>query len=172
MTNLEKVQKIVNVLRILTLIAAIGALVGVCLMLAGSMTLFIPALAGFQAMLFDADTLAADLDAAQLGGLLLSLALCCALYGALLLYAHRCMKAELGEGTPFTQAGANRIRLLGIWSILVPAVTSAVIELGGAPEGQLDFGGGGGLTIGICLILLSVLLRYGAELEQKAGKEQ
>lgn len=172
MKNLEKVQKTMNAFKTLTLIAAIFTFTCALFTFAGSMTLFFTT--GFEGLndllnrLPDSITLAVNMNPVQLREILLSFALCCALDGVLLIYAYRYFKAELGEGTPFTQAGADRIRMLGVRCImisLVSAVVPSVIYASEELEGQIHFGNAGGLVLGICLILLSIVLRYGAELE-------
>ncbi len=174
MKNLEKIQKAMNVCKTLTLIAAIFTFICALFTFAGSMTLFFTS--GFEGLnnllnrLPDPIALAANINPMQLRGFLLSFALCCSLDGVLFIYAYRYFKAELGEGTPFTQAGADRIRVLGVQCIiisLVSAVVPSVIYASEELEGQIDFGNAGGIALGICLILLAMVVRYGAELEQK-----
>lgn len=171
MTNLEKIQKAMQVFRILTLIAVIGTFLCAFFTFAASMTLFTSAFAGLKKLLFDPIALAANISIVQLRGSLLAFALCCALDGVFLLYAYRYLQAELRAGTPFTQAGADSMRKLGVWSMLLSlaaaCVTSAIRE-GEALEGQLPFDHAGGLVLGLFLILFSLILRYGAELEQQA----
>lgn len=80
----------------------------------------------------------------------------------------RYFKLELSEGTPFTETGAKSITKLGILFIVVDilsaAFSSAMEKFAFVSEG-ID--NGGGIGIGICLILLAMVVRYGAELEQR-----
>lgn len=80
----------------------------------------------------------------------------------------RYFKLELSEGTPFTETGAKSITKLGILFIVVDilsaAFSSAMEKFAFFSEG-ID--NGGGIGIGICLILLAMVVRYGAELEQR-----
>lgn len=170
MTNLEKIQKAMQVFRILTLIAAICTFLCALFTFAASMTLFTSAFAGLKKLLFDPIALAAKISIVQLRGSLLSFALCCALDGVWLLYAYRYLKAELRVGTPFTQAGADSVRMLGVWSMilsLASACVTSAIRVGEALDGHLEFDNAGGIVLGIFLILFSMVLRYGAELEQQ-----
>ena len=80
----------------------------------------------------------------------------------------RYFKLELSEGTPFTETGAKSITKLGILFIVVDilsaAFSSAMEKFAFVSEGIEH---GGGIGIGICLILLAMVVRYGAELEQR-----
>ena len=75
----------------------------------------------------------------------------------------------MSEGTPFTEAGAKRITRLGILFIVVEilsAAFSSAMEKFAFVSERMD--NGGGIGIGICLILLAMVVRYGAELEQRS----
>lgn len=80
----------------------------------------------------------------------------------------RYFKIELSGGTPFTEAGARSITKLGILfavvDILSAAFSSAMEKFAFASE-RMD--NGGGIGIGICLIFLAMVVRYGVELEQR-----
>ena len=93
--------------------------------------------------------------------------------GILLAFAFRYFKAEQEEGTPFTEAGATRIQRLGVRTIVLPLVAvilAAVFsELFGLPRQAGDWSNLPSLTLGIVLILASLIFRYGAELEQKSN---
>ncbi|MGM9590610.1 MAG: hypothetical protein ACI3V0_10625 [Faecousia sp.] len=92
--------------------------------------------------------------------------------GILLFYALRYFKAEQADGTPFTQRGADQILHLGIRTIVLPlvaAILSAIVcEILALPQDAVsDWGNLNSLTMGIVLILASLIFRYGAELEEK-----
>lgn len=81
-------------------------------------------------------------------------------------------KAELTDGTPFTFSGAKRVLKLGIMQIVFAVLSNAVM---GGVYSALNIATPliesiGSVTFGICLILLSLALNYGAELEQKVKK--
>ncbi|MDY3984064.1 hypothetical protein [Dysosmobacter sp.] len=91
--------------------------------------------------------------------------------GTLLLFAFRYLKQEQADGTPFTQSGAEQIKRLGIRTIVLPlvaAILSAVFyevfDLSQAA--MVDWGNLASLSMGIVLILASLVFRYGAELEE------
>ena len=90
--------------------------------------------------------------------------------GTLLVFAVRYFKSEQKDGTPFTQHGADRILHLGILTIVLPlvaAILSAIVcEVLTLPQDAVsDWGNLNSLTMGIVLILASLIFRYGAELE-------
>lgn len=80
------------------------------------------------------------------------------------------LKSEQADGTPFTENGADRLERLGIRFIWIPAVTIAVSEAVAVLQGVEITGPVSNLEsvlIGIILIFVSVIFRYGAELENK-----
>ena len=86
-------------------------------------------------------------------------------------FAYRYFTAELKEGTPFTNAGAERIKQLGIMEIVLSVISMGIMDGIYEKIGLTEwnrFDDAGGITIGICLILLAIVIRYGAELEQKS----
>lgn len=92
--------------------------------------------------------------------------------GTLLAFALRYFKAEQADGTPFTKRGADQILRLGIRTIVLPlaaAILSAIVcELFGSLQSvSRDWGNLNSLTMGIVLILASLIFRYGAELEEQ-----
>lgn len=96
--------------------------------------------------------------------------------GILLVFALRYFKAEQADGTPFTQHGADRILHLGILTIvllLVAAILSTLVcEFMTLPQDAVrDRGNLNILTMGIVLILASLIFRYGAELETQKQEE-
>lgn len=92
--------------------------------------------------------------------------------GTLLVYVLRYFKTEQKDGTPFTHEGAEQVLRLGILTIVLPlvsAIVSALIcELLYLPQSAVrDWDNLSSLTAGIVLILVSLIFRYGAELEEK-----
>lgn len=93
--------------------------------------------------------------------------------GLLFFFAHRYLKQELADGTPFTLAGAEQVKSLGIKTIVMPlvaAIISAVIYECFGLSHPGDRGNGTAVVLGIALILFSLVLRHGAELRE--GKEK
>lgn len=96
--------------------------------------------------------------------------------GILLVHALGYLKMELADGTPFTHRGADRIRGLGIRTIVLPlvaailiAVVYAVFDLPGNAVNHWD--NAYSVTMGIVLILASLIFRYGAELGEDSDKK-
>lgn len=93
--------------------------------------------------------------------------------GVLFWFAYRYFRQEQADGTPFTQRGADQIRKLGVRTIVLPLVAvivsgvlDQVFHLSRAAVGDNL----SSITMGIVLILASLVFRYGAELEgQKNG---
>lgn len=86
--------------------------------------------------------------------------------GLLTLYVSRYARAELADDTPFTVRGADEMRALGVRAIVLPLVAlivSAILHksFGAAPLSDID--GGLSAVIGVVLLLVSLLLRCGAE---------
>lgn len=169
MSNLEKVQKAMTVFQILSRIVMIFAYVGAAFTLAGGSLVMSGAVdAGGRFLSFLTNT--ANVMPAQVAWALIAAAVSLLYGGALATFAYRYFTAEIKEGTPFTSAGADRIKRFGITavvlSILSTCITDGIFEKISLPEWN-RFDDAGGITLGICLILLAMVVRYGAELEQK-----
>lgn len=92
--------------------------------------------------------------------------------GILLAFALRYFKAEQSDGTPFTKHGAERIKRLGIRTIVLPLVAAILIAVVCSvfhlPKDAVgDWSNLNSVGMGIVLILASLIFRYGAELEEK-----
>ena len=91
--------------------------------------------------------------------------------GILLVFALRYFSAEQADGTPFSHSGADLMKRLGILLIVLPAVATILV---GVLHGIFDMvqieaadvGNGTSVMMGIMLILVSLILRYGAEMEE------
>lgn len=92
--------------------------------------------------------------------------------GTLLFHALRYYKTEQADGTPFTRHGADQILHLGICTIVLPLVASILAAIvcqafGYLQSASRDWGNLNSVTMGIILILASLIFRYGAELEER-----
>ena len=86
--------------------------------------------------------------------------------GLLALYAGRYARAELADGTPFTVRGADEMRALGLRAIMLPLaalLVSAVLHKAFGAKPLSDIDGGLSAVLGVVLLLVSLLLRCGAE---------
>lgn len=168
MSNLEKIQKGMRVFQILSKIVLVFAIVGV-------------ALTSIAAVLVAADVLneenqflhflsaSAEMSKGQLVGILTAADISLLFGGVITLFVYRYFTAELKEGTPFTSAGADRVKQLGIIEIALSVISMWIIDgiyenIGLAEWNRFD--DAGSITFGIFLIAISVVVRYGAEREQ------
>lgn len=169
MSNLEKIQKGMSILQVFSKIILIFAAVGV-------------ALTSISAVLVATDVLNAEnqflrflaveagVSKEQIIGILTAAAISLLFGGILTAFAYRYFTAELKEGTPFTNAGADRIKQLGIVMVVVSVISTAITEGIYERMSQVEwnrFDDAGSIAFGIFLIALSVVIRYGAEKEQK-----
>ena len=169
MSNLEKIQKGMRVLQILSKIILIFAIVGVVLASIGA-TLIASDVLNMENQFLHFLSVTAEMSKGQLVGILAAAAISLLFGSILTVLVYRYFTAELKEGTPFTNAGADRIKQLGIIEIAISIISMSVIDgiyenIGLAEWNRFD--DAGGITLGICLILLSMVVRYGAELEQR-----
>lgn len=111
----------------------------------------------------------------QIVGVLLSDMVFALSDGMLFAYAFQYFKKEQVDGTPFTQKGAEQIKQLGIRTIVLPfvaAILSAIFyelfELSQAT--MVDWNNLASLSLGIVLILVSLIFHYGAEMEEQLGE--
>lgn len=94
-------------------------------------------------------------------------------------FGRKYFKNELEAGTPFTFEGAQEIRRLGIITIAVPLgaeiLSSIVYEIMAAVMngvGESQVAGDASVVLGIVLIGLSFVFKYGAELREGKTDEQ
>ena len=91
----------------------------------------------------------------------------------LLAFAQRYLKTELAEGTPFTENGALELKKLGIRCIYIPVAAAAVMS---AVAAFLEVESTGyinnlpAVATGVVLTMISVIFRYGAQLEKENRK--
>lgn len=171
MSNLEKIQKGMRVLQILSKIILIFAIVGVALTSIGATLVAWDVLNTKNKFLhFISDT--AGMSKGQLVGTLTAAAVSLLFGGIITAFVYRYFTAELKEGTPFTNASADRIKQLGIMEIVLSVISMGIVDGIYEKIGLTEwnrFDDAGSITFGICLILLSMVVRYGAELEHKTG---
>lgn len=80
---------------------------------------------------------------------------------------------ELAAGTPFTMEGAKELMRLGIntiWvslvGVVLASVSQGIIEVLWEDVAPLSMDNGDSLVLGVCFIIVSVLCRYGAEVQK------
>lgn len=170
MNTLEKIQKTMKVFQIIAKIVMVFSFVAIAFTLvAGSVSLMadkLPFGVLLQRLLIEADK---TIDNREVGIALLCESVVLILGAMEAICVCRYFKLELNEGTPFTEAGAGSITKLGILFIVVDilsAAFSSAMEKFAFVSERID---DGGIGIGICLILLAMVIRYGAELEQRGS---
>lgn len=172
MKSLETIQKVFKVFKILSKIGMVLSFVIAGMALLGTVCSIIWQNGGVVANLRIEEVLSLTETAEwkRLPGELLSDAVLSLTDGILFLYAFLYFKAEQEEGTPFTHSGADRIKSLGIKTIVLPLVAviiSAVIyEIFGLTHSG-DWNNAFSIELGILLILSSFVFRYGADLESE-----
>jgi len=171
MKSLQTIQKTCKVFQTLTKIVMILCFVGSGLLLLGLICgIFISStgavISGNMETLYRLTSSASFFE--MVGSLLAELVL--TLTEALLFaYAYKCLSQELSDGTPFTETGAIMVRKLGIKLIVMPIVAAIIAATIYASFGidAAEPDNGASVVMGIALILVSMILRYGAELEQR-----
>ena len=177
MKSLQTIQKTCKVFQTLTKIAMILCFVGSGLLLLGLVCGIVisstgAVISGNMETLYRLTSSASFFE--MVGTLLAEFVL--TLTDALLfLHAYRYFSAEQADGTPFSDRGADLMKRLGIMLIVLPAVAVILTDvLCGifrlSQNVEIDVSNGTSLIMGIMLILVSVILRYGAELEEREDK--
>lgn len=171
MKSLQTIQKTCGVFQILTKVAMILCFVGSCLLLLGLICGIVisstgATIAGNMETLYRLTSSESFLD---ITGTLLAEFVLTLTDALLFTYAYKYLSQELKDGTPFTDTGAIMVRRLGIKLIVMPIVAIVIIatiyEIFGIDAAAID--NGASVVFGIGLILVSLILNYGAELEQK-----
>ena len=177
MKTLQTIQKTCKVFQTLTKIAMILCFVGSGLLLLGLVCGIVisstgAVIAGNMETLYRLTSSASFFE--MVGSLLAEFVL--TLTDALLFFhAWKYFSAEQADGTPFSHRGADLMKRLGIMLIVLPAVATILVGIlhGIFDLSQIeaaDVGNGTSVMMGIMLILVSVILRYGAELEEREEK--
>ena len=106
--------------------------------------------------------------------------LACAGEAVMAFLAERYFKNVLSAGTPFTFDGAKEVFRLGIASMIISVAVSVgtgiltgLVALFSSPElAELDFDLSISLSTGLFFLFLSMLFKYGAELNEKKAEEE
>jgi len=171
MKSLQIIQKTCRVFQILTKVAMILCFVCSGLLLLGLICGIVifgtgATVAGNMEILYKLTSSESFLDmtGALLGELVLTLT-----NAILFTYAYKYLSQEVKDGTPFTDTGAVMVRKLGIKLIVMPIVAiviaATIYAIFGIDAASID--NGASVVFGIGLILVSLILNCGAELEQK-----
>lgn len=113
MSNLEKIQKGIKVLQILSKIILVFTCVGVALASIGA-ALVASDVLNMENQFLHFLSVTAEMSKGQLVGTLTAAASSLLFGGIVTAFAYRYFTTELKEGTPFTNTGADKIKQLGI----------------------------------------------------------
>ena len=169
MKTLETVQKTFKVFEVLTKVAEILCIVGASICAVTALCAAVWQNGGHVFGIFGTPiepVFAGDLLSLYVK--LLALTFTITADAILLGFAHHYLKQEQEEGTPFTEKGAQRLQRLGIRCIYIPIIAMSLSAAIAQWQGVKDLDIAGNLpstTVGIGLILASLVFRYGAELE-------
>lgn len=170
MKTLTTVQKTLHVFQILSRIAFIFSIVGAVFCAVGALCSLAWFSGGQVFSLFGEPItyFTGREDASQVMAVLLSDLVFLTADAILLFFTNGYFKLEQAEGTPFTENGANLLKKLGIRCIYLPIVAeviAAVILVCLGVERGGDISNLPTVGTGIALIVVSLIFRYGAELE-------
>ena len=171
MKSLNTIQKTFRVFQILAKIAMILSFVACGLALLGLLCAVVWQTSG---TVYDGNTqliltLTETVSFSQIIGELLIDAVFALTDGILFLFAYFYFKAEQADGTPFTCRGADQIKRLGIRTIVLSIAAVIIASVLASCFGlnpSADWSNGSSVLLGILLILISLVFRYGAELEK------
>lgn len=168
MSNLERIQKGMKVFQILSKIILITSFVGFVLT-SISTTLIATNILNENNQFLHFISVTTTISKDQIIMTLIATAISLLVGSILTFNVYHYFTTELREGTPFTQTGAKRITQLGILFIItdiLEAAFFATIEKYMSLYTRFD--NGSNISLGICLLLIAFIIRYGAELEQKS----
>lgn len=95
--------------------------------------------------------------------------------GILFFFAARYLKQELADGTPFTLDGSKQVMSLGIKTIVMPLVAviiCAIIYACFDLSQYNNLSNASSVVLGVALILVSLILRHGAELKEENENDE
>lgn len=166
--SLKTVQTTAYVLKILAIIGAVGSFVGALGCLVGSTLLFALERDVIKLVILEEYVTNNAHEYVALGVTLIADAVICIGSGIVCSATADYLKNELADGTPFTLRGAKELMFLGIKTIAFPlgaiilaSIICAYANIEETFTNEVEMG------LGIALILLSFVFRYGAELEEK-----
>ncbi|MBR2278722.1 MAG: hypothetical protein IJ872_05860 [Eubacterium sp.] len=181
MKALNTIQTISKIAKVISKIIFICSIVGLCLCIAGIISLAIGTeglkLGGvtIQGILQDKGDIS---DGTLYAGLARAIVYC---IGTIFIskFSELYFKKELEAGTPFTFDGAKEMLRLGILSVcitigqeIIASIVYSVISnthTDVAPMSEID--ASGGVATGIALIVISLICKYGAELIHNKTEE-
>lgn len=169
--NLRFIQRVLNVIRIFNKIAMIVCIVSAALAAVMGLLALMPWAADVEKTIvktFGIGDAVPHIWAARSLAAAVSLVFSAIITGLIDKY----LVAERKDGTPFTMEGANMVKHLGIRCIVLSMVgvivAATICAIAGANQVDAVYGSYAG--VGIWLLIITPVLRYGAELREKAEK--
>lgn len=169
--TLSKIGKILSkIINICCIVGFCGCIVGISAMLIGAETLKIGGVTLHSILQAESGISEGDVWAAIAVGIILSV-------GEYFVsrMSYRYFENELKAGTPFTYDGAKELLHLGIsvvWipllSVILSRVAWEIISQFAENVETLSLDGFDSISLGVVLIIVSLLCKYGAELNGKA----
>ncbi len=171
MNTLETIRKTLGVFKIIAKVAYILCIVGAVTFGTGALIAVSQNNGGHVFSIFGEpiEIFPDGTNLAQKFVELLSISLTLAAQAILLVFTHAYLKAEQTDGTPFTESGANKLKTLGIRFIYIPLIATAISEIIATIQGVENIGiidDFSSVITGIVLLLVSLVFRYGAEIER------
>lgn len=155
-----------KIVRILCIIGLCGCFVGIAVLTVGAHTVKVGGVTFYSLIKNSSGFGMESLYAVMVAGMILCLG-----EAILAQYAEHYFRRELQDGTPFTQEGAKELQRLGIRTICVSIGSAILAQIAQAAVTALLHGGeeltlegGASVGLGVVFLILSVVFRYGAEL--------
>ncbi len=173
MQSTKKVLNVFNCLKVLALIAAILCFAGAFFCLLAAILLNVFTRDGSSAAMYF--ELLGTGSVEQMTAVFLSDFVLTAVDGILLLFARKYFANVIFAGTPFTKAGADEVKRLGIAVLIAPVLATAAGAVICAVFDALNMFGAScapAIVTGVFLLIYSVVVRNGAEEIDAAKSEQ
>ena len=172
--TLNTIQTISKVLKVISMIVFVASIVGAIICAIGSICIF--AIKDISVGEMTITSLIEDAGTSFAEGVLAMITASISCIGAAILakFAHTYFTHELEAGTPFTYDGAKELKRLGIMWIACPLIISLLSSVAFAVYQMFDssltsftdYGVSVDLSVGILLIIMSIIFEHGAEREE------
>lgn len=184
--NYKVLQMIAKIGKILSKVAFVFSVIGICACFAGLLSSVFGSGMVFKIGGINVYRMLADFDADNVKSISAVIAaglIVCTGYAVLAKFAELYFSRAENSGTPFTQSGAKELRRLGILVMVIPtgcAVLAEIVQgimigfMDVIADGRLDlsFDNEASVVAGVMLIVGSFICGYGAELTEKKNNTQ
>ena len=176
--TLKVIQTIAKIAKVLSTIFFVIGIVGFCLCVVGIIFLAV----GFDSVQIGGVTVRsiiaknAEMSNTELYMVMVSGLIECAVMAVLCKFTEIYCKHELSDGTPFTLSGSKELFRLGILRLAIPlaaqillSIVLAILVHGSAEVNKVTVSSNGGsFGVGLVLLLLSLVFRFGAQKDAEA----